>query len=174
MITILKKNHRFGNINKKKSGYAVLELLFYITFFSILSLVVINSIILMAGSLKETVIQAELVQSGIIMERMSREIRQANSIDVTSTSTDLILNTTSGSDTKIEFKFNSPNIELWENSVKTGNLNSPNITVTELTFSQINTAKSKAVKISLAVKYNNDVENRIVNFYNTIVLRGSY
>src|SRR3989338_8033873 len=73
-------------------GYAILELLFYITFFSILSLVVINAMITMTKSFRETAIQAELIESGSIMERMEREIRQALSIN-SIVANDLKLNT---------------------------------------------------------------------------------
>lgn len=163
-------------INKKKHGYAVLELLFYIAFFSVLSSLVINAMITMARSFKETTIQAELVQSGSIMERMSREIRQAYDIDATSTSTDLKLNTkdSGGANKIMEFKFISPNIQLWDAGINIGNLNTPNIIITALTFTQINTIKGKAVKIVLTVKPTNDPSGNTQDFYNTIVLRGSY
>jgi len=61
-------------IKNFKKGYAILELLFYISFFTVLALVVINAMIAMAKSFRETAIYAELDQSANIMERMSREI----------------------------------------------------------------------------------------------------
>lgn len=169
MSKIIKKN-------KKKNGYALLELLFYISLFAILTIVVIDAMITMARSFKETTIQAELVQSGTIMERMSREIRQANDISSISAN-DLVLNT--GVNKTVEFKFISdePDVQLWENSgsnIFTGNLNTPNIIVTALNFTQIITTKGKAVKILLTVKSTNDVSGRTQNFYDTVVLRGSY
>ena len=158
-------------INKKNYGYAVLELLFYIAFFSVLSSLVINAMITMARSFKETTIQAELVQSGNIMERMSREIRQASGI-VSISATDLVLDV--GASKTMEFKFISPNIQLWDNGSDIGNLNSPNIVVTNITFTQIDTAKGKAVKIVLTLKSANDSSGNTQDFYDTIVLRGSY
>ncbi|MDD5720882.1 MAG: hypothetical protein PHT16_00315 [Candidatus Pacebacteria bacterium] len=152
-------------------GYGVLELLFYIAFFSVLSSLVINAMITMARSFKETTIQAELVQSGSIMERMSREIRQANGIISIGTN-DLVLDAGSGKTT--EFKFISPNIQLWDTGSNIGNLNSPNTTVTALAFTQINTTKGKAVKIVLTLKSANDTSGNTQDFYDTIVLRGSY
>ena len=157
--------------NKTKHGYAILELLFYIAFFVTLSLVVIDAMITMARSFREISIQAELTQSGTIMERMSREIRQASSINSISAN-NLALNI--GVSQTIEFKFISPNIQLWDNGSNIGNLNSPNIAVTALNFTQIATAKGKAVKVSLTLRDNNDIQGRLVNFYDTITLRGSY
>lgn len=161
-------------INKqKKNGYTVLELLFYIAFFVILTIVVINAMITMARSFKETAIQAELTQTGTIMERISREVRMASGISSIA-ATDLKLNTTSGADTTMEFKLVGSNLQLLENNVFTGNLNTPNITITGLTFAQISTTKGAAVKILLSVKSNNDTSGRIIDFYDTVVLRNSY
>lgn len=162
-------------ISQQKSGYAILELLFYIIFFSILSLVVINAMVTMTRSFRETAIQAELVQSGVIMERISREIRASYDISSISAS-DLNLNTKddAGANKTVEFLLSGSNIQFLENSVLTGNLNTPNIVVTGLTFTQVTTVKGKAVKILLTVKSNNDKLNRTQDFYDTVVLRGDY
>jgi len=156
-------------------GYAILELLFYITFFSILTLVVINAMVTMTRSFRETTIQRELVQSGTIMERMSREIRQAYGISSISTS-NLVLNTTDsdGANKTVEFKFISPNIQFWDAGINMGNLNSSNIVVTDLAFTQITTIKGQAVKIILSIRSGNDSLARVVDFYDTVVLRGGY
>ena len=168
----MKKIGNFKIINK---GYAILEVLFYISFFAVFSLVVINAMITMAKSFKETSIQGELMQSGVIMEKISREIRQAYDI-VSVSANDLQLNTTDsdGGNKTLEFLLSGGNIQLIENSVLAGNLNPPNIAVTDLTFTQIITAESKAVKMFLTVKSINDVLVRTFNFYDTIVLRGGY
>ena len=162
-------------IKNGNRGYAILELLFYIAFFAIISLVVINAMITMTKSFRETSIQGELVQSGVIMEKMSREIRQAYDISSMSGS-DLNLNSTDsgGASKTVEFLLSGSNLQLIEDSVLTGNLNTPNIVVTGLTFTQITTNKGKAVKILLSVRTSNDALNRTVDFYDTIVLRGDY
>ena len=91
---------------KKESGYTVLELLFYVAFFGVLSILAINAMISMGKSFREATIQAEFVQSGTILERIGREIRQAYDIDLTSTNTDLKLNTkdSAGVNKTMEFK----------------------------------------------------------------------
>jgi len=158
-----------------KAGYATLELLFYIALFAVISLTVINAMITMAKSFKETAIQAELVQSGTMMERMSREIRQAYDINSIGTA-DLVLNTkdSGGANKTVEFLLAGSNLELLENGALTGNLNTPNIAVTALNFAQITTVKSQSVKINLTLRASDDPSNRPVNFYDTIVLRGNY
>jgi len=176
-ITKLKiKNHKKGfRLRGQESGYTVLELLFYVSFFATFSILVVSSLITMTQSFKETSIQRELVQSGGIMERISREIRQAYDIGSVSAS-DLNLNTTdgAGANKTVQFLLVGTNIQLLENSVLTGDLNAANIVVTGLTFTQITTAKGKAVKILLTVRSSNDPQNRTVDFYDTIVLRGDY
>ena len=109
------------------------------------------------------------------MERMSREIRQAYSINSISSS-DLKLDTKddAGANKTVEFLLSGNSLQLLENNVLTGNLNSPNITVMALTFTQITTAKGQGVKIFLTVKSNNDASSRNQDFYDTVVLRGKY
>ncbi len=163
------------NFKKTNSGYTLLEIIFYTIFFAAISIAVINTMITMTRAFKETTVQAELLQGGNIMERMSREIKQANNINLI-TMNDLKLNTTDteGANKIVEFSFSDPNIRLLENDVFIGNLNTQNITVINLAFTQIDTAKGSAVKMLLTVKSNRDSQNRTESFYNTIVLRGNY
>ena len=168
-------NHMSKKNKNPDRGYAVLELLFYIALFSILSLVVINAMITMARSFKETALQAEFVQSGTIMERISREIRQAYDVNSISTSS-LRINTRDniGAEKTVEFLLSGSNVQIFEDDILVGNLNSSNIVVTGLAFSQITSALGKAVKVSFSVQSSNDTLGRTQDFYNTVVLRGSY
>ncbi len=163
-------------IKNYEKGYAILELLFYISLFAILSVLVINVMLTMAKSLKETATQAEWTQGGVIMERISREIRQSYGIDPASTSTDLKLNTkdTGGANKTVEFLLSGTDLQLLENNSLTGNLNTSKIAVTTLSFTQITTTKGKAVKVFLTIRSTNDTQSRTQDFYDTIVLRGDY
>ncbi len=167
--------HADSNHIGRCGGYALLETVFYIILFAILSIAVIDAMITMSRSFKETAIQAELMQGGNVMERISREVRQAYSINSIS-SNDLKLNTTdsAGTNKTIEFSLSGSDIRLLDNNVFTGNLNTPNIAVTNLVFTQINTVKGFAVKIFLTISSNHDSQNRNEDFYDTVVLRGSY
>lgn len=160
---------------KTKGGFSLIEVLFYIALMAILSVLVINAIITMTKSFKETTIKTELKESSAIMEKISREIKQANSIS-TITSTDLKLNTTDegGAAKTVEFLLSGTNLQYLENNVLTGNLNTPNISVTGITFTQVSTAEGQAVKVSLTVRSASDSLSRTFDFYNTLVLRGSY
>ena len=162
-------------IKNWKGGYVLLETLFYILLFAIISIAVINAMITMTKAFKETLIQSELMQGGNVMERISREIRQAygvNSITVNN----LKLNTkdNNGINKTVEFSLSGSDIRLLENDVFIGNLNTSNATITDINFTQINTLKGTAVKISLTVKSNHDLQDRNETFYDTVVLRGDY
>jgi len=165
-------------ISKRKignGGYAILELLFYIVFFALLTLVVINAMITMTRSFRETSLQREFAQGGVLMERISRGIRQAYSINSIS-ATDLKLNIKDslGVTKTEEFLLSGSNVRFLENNVLTGNLNTGSIIVTDLAFTQITTIMGKAIKVSLTFRSSNDASNRLINFYNTVVLRGDY
>lgn len=163
------------HFQKRNSGYVLIETLFYIALFSILSLAVIGAMITMTKAFKETTIKAELMKGSNIMETISREVRQADSINSISANS-LKLNTKddAGVDKTVEFLLSGSNIQLLENDILIGNLNTPNILVDALSFTEITTAKSKAVKIFLTIRSSHDSQNRAEDFYDTINLRGSY
>ncbi|MDQ3076112.1 MAG: prepilin-type N-terminal cleavage/methylation domain-containing protein [bacterium] len=167
-------------IKKTNRGVSLVELLFYIAVFSVLFLVVINSMIFMTRSFRETVINTDLTQSANIMERMSREIRSASAINTlssTSLKLDIVgINPTPGSpESGVRFTLSGTNIELYDGSnALIGNLNSPNISVTALNFTQISTSEGSAVKVFMTVKSKRYNSVRTENFYDTVVLRGSY
>ena len=174
MKRFFRKNNKKLN-GKENEGYAVLEVIFYIAFFVLLTLVVMDAMLTMARSFKETTIQADLVQSGNIMERISREIRGAKDIQTIS-ATDLILDTTdtSGAAKTVEFKISGTDLQLFENGVLTGNLNTTDILITGLSFTAITTAQGQGVKITLSLRDVKDTSGASVNFYDSIVLRGEY
>ena len=164
-----------NQIQKVKGGYTLVEILFYIALFSVLTLAIIDSFVTMTKAFKEISIQSDLVQSSLAVERMSREIRQAYGINSITTS-DLKLNSKDEADNNktVRFVLSGTNIQLYENDVLTGNLNTPNIQVVNLSFTQITTVNGNAIKISLSVKSGRDMTNRVENFYNTVLLRGDY
>lgn len=167
-------NRRKENL-RNNHGYALVELLFYMSVLAILILVVINAMIVMSRAFRETTIQAELMQGGAMMERLSREVRASKSITSIS-NTDLVLSTTdqAGVAKSEEFVLSGSNINFLENAVSTGNLNPASLAVSGLSFTKIITAKGTAVKVSFNVQSVHDNTNKVVGFYNTVVLRGDY
>ncbi|MFA6257076.1 MAG: hypothetical protein WCT29_03170 [Candidatus Paceibacterota bacterium] len=162
-------------LRNQSGGYALLELLFYVSFFAALSLAVVSSMLTMTGSFKETALYTELAQSSTIMERIVREIRLASDVSAVAVG-DLKLNTTNdaGQLMTIEFLLSGTDVRLLENDIFIANLNSPRVQVNALSFTQITTAQGKAIQVSMTVQSQNDNQNRTYDFSNTVVLRGSY
>jgi type II secretory pathway pseudopilin PulG len=160
---------------KNQSGITIIETLFYVIILALLSVAVINALIIMSKAFKEVRVTREIIQSGEIMERISREIKQAYQINTVS-SGDLKLNTRDGfgASKTVEFLLTGSNVQLLENDILTGDLNSPDITVSNLSFSQINTARGSAVKVFYTVSSEHDGQNRQYDFQDTVVLRGDY
>jgi type II secretory pathway pseudopilin PulG len=161
---------------KTNRGDTLVEMIFYVALFAMLSIVVINSIIVMMKSFKTVEIQKEIIQAGGIMERISREIREANKIGALNSPSDLEINTkdSTGASEILGFVFSGSNINLLQNSNNLGNLNSPNIAVTSLSFTQISTAEGSAIRIQLSVSSKDDPQSIVYNYNDTIVLRGNY
>ncbi len=161
----------------KNTGFSIIEMIFYISLFAILTVVIVNLMMTMTKSFKEVSVRREITQGAEIMERISREIKQAKQINnIVDANGDLRLNTTddAGADKIIEFVLTNSNIRLLENNSYTGDINSPNIVVDSLRFDQVTTTKGQAVKIVLTIKSKHDTKNRTYKYYNTVVLRGNY
>ena len=159
----------------KQKGYAVLELLFYIAFFAILTTVVINAMIAMTTSFRETGVYTDLMRTGNVMERMSREIRRANGVQTLSGSL-LKLNTTDEADlaSTVQFSLTGDDVSLYENDTLIGGLNAEDVEITALSFTEITTTEGKAIKVVLSARSKNDKYGRTADFYDTVVMRGSY
>ena len=109
--------NKFKNNN---SGYSLIEMLFYISLFAMLTMVIVNSMMTMTKSFKEVSIQREITQGGEIMERISREIRGAKQINtIADVNGDLKLNTTDdvGNAKTIEFLLANNNLQIIDGQV---------------------------------------------------------
>jgi len=165
-----------NNLKQKNKGYTLIEMLFYIVLFAMLSAVVINSMVVMMKSFKEITIQSEIAEGSMIMERISREIKQSYQINSGDTPNSLRLDSkdSGGTYKLVEINFTNSNARYLENNNFIGNLNTPDIKVVDLTFTKIYTTKGEAIKIFLSISSNKDTMNRNYDFYDTVVLRGKY
>lgn len=161
------------NIHKMKSGYTLIEIVIYIAVLAMISIIVVNSFIVSLSSSKIAFSKRNLQEAGInIIERMTREIRDAGDIvDANS-----IFDNNPGAievdgANIIKFNINSGSLDMYKDDVLYGSLSGPKVTVSSLVFRKIVTPTSEAVKIELVLM---DSLGRSANFYNTVVLRGSY
>jgi type II secretory pathway pseudopilin PulG len=150
----------------KNKGFTLVETLVYAALFVILLGAIINSTFLLSTSYRHVKDVKNAQMSALVaMDRISREIRQASTINGAGTS----YNIPSGSlllDTGAEFFLTDGKIMMEQNNVSQGALTTNNVQVGTLMFRRIDTGNSQGVKIEMTI------ENK--NFYNTVMLRGSY
>ncbi|MFA7315587.1 MAG: hypothetical protein WC059_02175 [Candidatus Paceibacterota bacterium] len=167
---------------KQTGGYSVIEILIYVALFATLSIAVINSYTVVLASFGATRVNRELLEAGsTIMERMSREVRQATSVDVTSSVLGsslgvLQLNTTdtAGYVTTSKFIIENGLLNMYTGGSLVGSLSGAHVSITNLIFRKITTTEGEAIKIELTIQNSTSKTLRTENFYNTIVLRGTY
>lgn len=166
----------------RNNGYSVVEILVYLAIFASLSILVINSFITVLSTFDMTRSNRDLLESGATaMERISREIRQSESIDIANSTLGsspgvLQLNSTDSGGSPIVIRFTTSNgaLNLYEAGALIGNLLGQNISVTNLVFRRIITTNGEAIKVELTIQDTSGKSPRSENFYNTIILRGQY
>jgi Tfp pilus assembly protein PilW len=164
-------------ITQDKKGYSIVEILVYLAIFTAMSVLVINSFIVIISSFNTTNMNRKLLEAGSVpMERISREIRQAETIGVDSTGDTLVLNThdSLGNNLVIKFALEGSQLNLYKDDVLQAGLLGQNMSITSLVFRRITTTQSEAVKIEMTIQYEEGKDTKSENFYNTIVLRGGY
>jgi Tfp pilus assembly protein PilE len=169
-------------IKNSKSGYSIVEIIIYIAVFTVLTTVVMNAFIVLTSFYAQNRTHHDLLENGnSVMERMSREIRNADNIR-TSTSTfgtspgalDLENYVDVTTSTYVKFSTTNGELNLSVNNTNLGNLLSANVQVTSLVFRKITTTNSTAVKIEMTLRDTKDQTSLAENFYDTIILRGGY
>lgn len=172
MITSFKKNSK---------GFSLIEMLVYISMLVIMLLLIVQMISSILKT-ERTSASARRIESSAIfaLDRIGREIRNAESVDATSvlntTSGSLVLNSLNASGTPVisEFSLISGVLHLKTNGVDTGALTRSNVTVTQLKFNLLTSSTTEAVKIELKLDSGTSTTYRTETFYSTVVLRGTY
>lgn len=170
----------FKKVHFNKKGFSLIEIILYLAIFTAISIVVINSFIIILSSFRVIRSNHDLLNSGTFsMERISREIRQAKNIDIVNSQINggesLQLNSTDidGSNMIIKFIKEEGILNIYKNNELVGNLLDQNIIISSLSFTRISTTKSEGIKIKIILQDSKDRIERFESFYNTVTLRGS-
>ncbi len=168
-----------------KKGYTIAETIVYIALFIMLSFAVMNSLMTIIKLAVEIRSNRDFLDSGYTgMERITREIRNAVSVDVPNS----VFNTTpspcvlqcvlqlntkdaAGATKIVKFSVVNNKLELYENGTLSGDLTGRNTSVTNLTFWQLGT---KAIRVALTIQDTRNTKHPSQSFYDTVVLRGAY
>lgn len=167
-----------NNKEKRTKGFTLIEVIVYIAVLGIVSIAIISSSMTVNSSFNRTRITRDLLESGNnSMERIVREIRQANSVDIANSTLGsnpgvLVLNgkDSGGSNRIVKFSVLSGALNIYENNTLLDNLLNQNVTISNLIFRRISTGTGEAVKIEMTLT-NNSVSEK---FYDTVILRGGY
>lgn len=166
---------------KYNAGMSLLETIIYVSVLALMLSVVVGSLISLMRSVKFSNVARSLNQSAeISMEKIVREIREANNVDAASVfgtnPGQLVLNTLddAGSPTTMKIFLNGGVLSAQEGTGTIMPLVATGVSATNLVFRQITTAKSKAIKVEMTLQSSVGNYQISENFYDTAILRGSY
>lgn len=149
----------------------------YISIMALVLAVIVNMIIIIIVSQKKVASLSAIEHSAIVaFDRMSREIRDADTIDYgksqTSYPAKLVLDTTddAGNPKEVEIFLNNESLEITDGSV-TGPLVDPDVRVSEFSYFIISENTVEAVKMKLTLEAGENQFQRAETFYSTILLR---
>ncbi len=173
------------SIKKKSGGFTIVEMIIYTALFAALSVMLINVLLVMLKSYTQMRASHDFLDSGsVVLERVTREIRGASSIDaVTSVFNSspgvLKLNTTDagGAAKTVQFSRSAGNVlQMLDSTDGTArDLTGPKISVTSLIFRSMTTTKGKAVRLEMTLQSTRaGATSRTITLYDTATLRSSY
>lgn len=173
------KKNKFDRIKNK--GFSLIEMLLYVLILSLVSIMVVNTLILLASSFSTVKASKNIqISSSTILERMIMEIRNSNSVDLTSTLDSnpgiLKLNAEdiSGTPYTVEFYIEGGILKIKKDGGTGQPLSLSNTTIPNLVFRRIITGEGEAIKIELTLQTIEGNITNLQNFYATAILRGSY
>lgn len=167
---------------RRQRGYTLIELLAYIAVLAFFSAVLVSGTIVLIQSFARVRAVRNLSDAGgLALERMVREIRQAQSVDdagsiFNQTPGRLKLNTTTaaGDPTTVEFAVGGDDLTLKLDDGAAVELLSGQAAVSSLIFRKLATSTALAVKIEASFTDDRLPAMAPVSFDTTVVLRGSY
>lgn len=159
----------FNFFTKKNKGFTLIETIFYLAIFFILSLATINAIIVMSKALKQANINNELTEASFVLDKITKVAGLVSGGSFSNN--ELILTKeTSGN---YKFVYSDKDIVLYENEVLVGKVNPSHLNIESFNAEIVITPKGNALKINLSISHKSS-PLRIENFYVTSMLRGVY
>jgi type II secretory pathway pseudopilin PulG len=168
--------------SNKNLGFTLIEMVIYSALLAMISILTINAVLAMsraADSFRGSRNIGLAADSGI--ERMVRDLRSATLInDAGSTfganpgvlNMDIVDPDTSASSTVQFYLSGTALVRRLGGAVQI--LTASTTEVTSLVFRKLTTAKSQAIRMEMTLRSGRGVSQKTENFYDTVVLRGSY
>jgi len=160
-------------------GFSLLEMLVYIAILVLLLVIIINITISVVSFQRSINVQKSIENSAMVsFERMTREVRQADSIDTTSSVFGvspgiLVLNSEDGSGNPrtVEFSLSSGEVLMSENGVSLGSVSQMDTEVTSFILRHFSNSGISGIRIEMILESGTSTHYRSANFYSSVVLR---
>lgn len=158
-------------------GFTLIETLVYLGVMVLVASALVTTFLSLDTTLLKNRIDRSLTESvSVSLERISRAIRSADSVDIpgsTFGTSPGVLKLTEGATTTV-FSLVSGRLTMSINGVDQGPLTSEAVTVGELTFTRYAGAVSELVRVALTLSAVSDTASSTRTFYTSAVVRGSY
>ena len=165
---------------KNKKGFSLIEMLVYVSVLTIIFLLVINTVLSFTSSYHRLAALRQLDRSGTdSLERLTRDIRNATSIDAansvfgSASSTLQIIATQNSVSTTTKFYIPAGTLKLNVNSIVIGPLTNSDVTVTNFNLTSLTSSNSSAVRIQMTLQATNGSVTVSKKYYSTVILKGS-
>ncbi|MFZ4500056.1 MAG: PilW family protein [Minisyncoccia bacterium] len=166
-----KKNNELSRLSGRgAAGYSLLELLIYIALFAMISVLLVHSLVVLMRTYANAASFRRLQNNGeLIIERITREVRDAESISSGTFGQHPGAITLLNAGTPVVFGVSNGAVTITENST-TGILSTNQVTVSAMVFRRITTPAGEGVKVELTLATTGGVV-RTASFYSTVLLR---
>ena len=171
----------FRKHNKRPQGFSLVEMIIYIFILTLLLFVIVNLLSSISDTRRAINVGRSLDNSMVFAtERLTREIRNAISVDTTESVLNinpgkLVLNSTDsgGLPRTLEFFVSDGVLRMKENNIDIGPITQQDARVTNLIFRHLTTPNSSAVKMEMEIEagpLGKSIKTK--KNYDTIILRG--
>lgn len=165
--------------NKANKGFSLLEMLVYIAILVLMLGIIMEITISVVRSHKAIKASKNVENSAMSsLERITREIRQADSVNTLSSIFDsspgklVLLGTDAfGNPRTVEFYLDSGSVLLKENGADLGSLSQPEAEVNSLIFHLFSNPLSSGVRVEIEVESGTSTHYKSENFYSSATLR---
>lgn len=165
-----------------RSGFTLIETIFYIVLFTVLFAVIVQTLLTISGTHQE-ISAIKQINNGatVALERVTREIRDADHVltgqsDLgTATGTIALAMDGSADTTRTVRLTDNGTLELLTNGTLEGPLTASAARVSEFRLHHLqNSTTSEAVRVTLGMRASTSDETRTATFRTTAILRDSY
>lgn len=165
-----KNNESMRNSQKRVAGYSLIELLIYVALFAMISVLLVHSLVVLMRTYANANGFRRLQNNGeLIIERITREVRDAESISSGTFGTHPGTLTLVNDGDPVVFAVSNGVVNITEEGV-TNILSTNQVSVTNMVFRRITTQSGEGVKVELTLTTTGGVI-RTGSFYSTVLLR---